>query len=114
MKRFIIATVASLGLISAAVASGTATTTTTTTTETTTTTIQPEVRTKVRQYVTTNKPRAVAVPSGITVRRGVTLPETIEVESFPADVGVTEYRYVTIGDQTVLVNRNREIVEIID
>jgi hypothetical protein len=126
MKKIIIATVASLGLISAAAASGTSTTTTTTgtssggTTVTTggtttgTVTIQPEVRTKVRQYITTSKPKSVAVPSGFTVRRGVALPETIEVQSLPSDVGVTEYRYVVVGDQTVLVNSNREIVEIIE
>ena len=126
MKKVIIATVASLGLISAAAASGSSTTTTTTTgtssggtTVTTggtsgTVTIQPEVRTKVRQYITTNKPKSVAVPSGFTVRRGVALPETIEVQSLPSDVGVTEYRYVVVGDQTVLVNNNREIVEIIE
>ncbi len=124
MKHLIMATVATLGLISAAAASGTATTTTTTTGTSsgtalttggaTTVTIQPEVRTKVKQYVTTSKPKAVTVPSGFTVRRGVALPDAVEIQSFPADVGVTDYRYAVVGNQTVLVNRSREIVEIID
>ena len=123
MKTVFIATVASLALATAAAASSSTTVTTTTggaavstgTAATTgTVTIQPEVRTKVRQYITTSKPKSVAVPSGFTVRRGVALPETIEVQSLPSDVGVTEYRYVVVGDQTVLVNSNREIVEIIE
>ncbi len=107
MKHVLIATVATLGLVSAAAA-------TSTTTTTGSVTIQPEVRTKVKQYITTSKPKSVAVPSGFTVRRGVALPETVEIQALPADVGVTQYRYAVVGDQTVLVNSNREIVEIIE
>ncbi len=122
MKHLMIATVATLGLISAAVAQTSTTVTTgslsgtavTTGSTGGTVTIQPEVRTKVKQYVTTSKPKSVAVPSGFTVRRGVALPETVEIQSLPADVGVTQYRYAVVGDQTVLVNSNREIVEIIE
>ena len=115
MKALIIAAVASLGLISAAGAQ-TSTTVTTTPGGAATTgavTIQPEVRTKVKQYVTTSKPKAVTVPSGFTVTTGAVLPETVEVESFPSDVGVTQYRYVVFGDQTVLVEPGtRRVVEI--
>ena len=129
MKHLMIAAVASLGLISAAAATSTTTTTTTTTTTGTTgttvttggaattgtVTIQPEVRTRVREYVTTSKPKAVTAPSGFTVRRGVALPETIEVQTFPSTVGVTNYRYAVIGDQTVLVDpSSRQIVEILE
>ncbi len=120
MKRLMIAAVASLGVVSAAAAQ-TATTTTTTggavvTTGTTTgaVTIQPEVRTKVREYVTTNKAKSVAVPSGFTVSTGAVLPEAVEIQSFPATVGVTQYRYAVVGDQTVLVDPGtRRIVEVI-
>lgn len=116
--KLIIAAVASVGLISAAAATSVTTTTSGGTTVTTggttgSVTLQPEMRTKVKQYVTTSKPKSVAVPSGITVRQGVKLPETVEIQAFPAEVGVTQYRYVVLGDQTVLVNQNREIVEII-
>jgi hypothetical protein len=116
MKHLMIATVASLGLISAAAAQ-TSTTVTTTTGGAATTgavTIQPEVRTKVREYVTTNKTRSVAVPSGFTVSSGAVLPETVEIQSFPATVGVTQYRYAVVGDQTVLVDPGtRRIVQIV-
>ena len=112
MKRILI--LATVALITGAAHAQTATTRETTTT-TTTTTIQPEVRTKVRQYVTTNKPRAVTAPSGFSATVGATLPETIEVQSFPSDVGVTQYRYVTLGDRTVLVEPgSRRIIEIIE
>jgi hypothetical protein len=118
MKRALLAAVASVGLISAAGATSVTTTTTggaavTTGSTTGAVTIQPEMRTKIKQYVTTSKPKSVAVPSGFTVRQGVKLPETVEIQSFPADVGVTQYRYAVVGDQTVLVNSSREIVEIV-
>ena len=114
MKQILIACAATVALVSVAAASGTTVTTTTTApTATGAVTIQPEVQTKVKQYITTSKPKSVAVPSGFTIRQGVKLPETVEVQAFPADVGVTQYRYVVLGDQTVLVNGNREIVEVI-
>ena len=70
--------------------------------------------TKVKQYVTTSKPKAVTAPSGFTVSTGAVLPQTIELEAFPADVGVTQYRYVQIGGQTVLVEpSSRRIIEVI-
>ena len=111
MKRVLMT--AAAALIAGAAYAQTATTTTTR--ETTTTTVQPEVRTKVRQYITTNQPRAVTAPSGFSVSVGATLPESIEVQSFPADVGVTNYRYVAIGDRTVLVEPgSRRIVEVLE
>lgn len=122
MKPLMIAAVASLGLVSAAAAQTSTTVTTgsggaavTTGTTTGAVTIQPEVRTKVRQYVTTSRPRAVTAPSGFTVSTGAVLPQAIELEAFPADVGVTQYRYVQIGGQTVLVEpSSRRIIEVID
>lgn len=120
MKHLLIAGVATLGLVAAATAQTSTTTTTTSggavTTGSTSTsvTIEPEVRTKVRQYVTTNKPKAVTAPSGFTVTRGAVLPESIEVQSFPADVGVTQYRYTVVGDRTVLVDNSRRIVEVVE
>jgi hypothetical protein len=106
MKRLLVTAAAAL-MAGAAVAQ-------TATTTTTTTTVAPEVRTKVKQYVTTSKPRSVTAPSGFTVTRGAVLPETVEIQSFPADVGVTEYRYSVIGDRTVLVDSGRRVVDVLD
>ena len=117
MKHLVIAAVASVGLISAAAATSTTVTTTTSGGATATTgavTIQPEVRTKVREYVTTSKPKSVMAPSGFSVSVGATLPEAVEIQTFPATVGVTQYRYAVVGDQTVLVDPGtRRIVEIV-
>ena len=122
MKTVFIATVASLALATAAAASSSTTVTTTTggaavstgTAATTgTVTIQPEVRTKVREYITTSKPKSVAVPSGFMVSTGAVLPEAVEIQTFPSTVGVTNYRYAVVGDQTVLVDNNRRIIEVI-
>ncbi len=122
MKHLLIASVATLGLVTAAAAQ-TATTTTTTTggatvssgTTTGSVTITPEVRTKVRQYVVKEKRPSVAVPSGFNVSVGATLPQTVELYSFPSDVGVTEYRYTVVGDQTVLVDPGtRRIIQVIE
>ncbi len=124
MKHLMLAAVASLGLISAAAAQtsmGTTTTTTgtmgtTATTGSTTSTvvIQPEMRTRMRQYVTTNRAQAVEVPSGFTVRQGAMLPSTVRVQSFPAEMGMMQYRYVMMGNQTLLVDANGMIVDIMD
>jgi len=122
MKHLLIAGVATLGLVTAAAAQTSTTTTTTTsggtavTTGSTSTsvTIEPAVRTKIKQYVTTSKPKAVMAPSGFTVSRGAVLPESVEVQSFPADVGVTQYRYSVVGDRTVLVDNSRRIVDVIE
>jgi hypothetical protein len=122
MTHFLLAGLATLALTSAVAAQSSTTVTTTTggtavttgTAATTgTVTIQPEVRTKVREYVTTSKPKSVAVPSGFTISTGAVLPEAVEVQSFPSTVGVTNYRYVVVGDQTVLVDNNRRIIEVI-
>ena len=76
--------------------------------------VQEETINRVRVYVERQKPASVAVPSGVTVTTGAVLPETVEIRSFPADVGVTEYRYVVIGGQTVLVEPGtRRVVEVI-
>ena len=117
MKHWLIASVAALGLVTAASAQ-TSTTTTTTTTGTATTgsvTISPEVRTKVREYVVKEKRPSVAAPSGFSVSAGATLPQSVELHSFPADVGVTEYRYTVVGDLTVLVDpSSRRIIQVIE
>jgi hypothetical protein len=117
MKALMIAAAASIGLVSAVAAQTSTTVTTTTGGAAATTgavTIQPEVRTKVREYVTTNKVKSVTAPSGFTVSTGAVLPESVEIQSFPSTVGVTQYRYAVVGDQTVLVDPgSRRIVEVI-
>jgi hypothetical protein len=112
-KKLWIAVAAVAGLASPALAQ-TSTTTTTRTTETTTI-LQPEQRTRVREYVTTNRGSSVNLPAGVTVSVGSTLPQAVELRSFPSEVGVREYRYVVVGDRTVLVDpQTRRIVQVIE
>jgi len=86
----------------------------TATTTTTTTTVTPAQETAIKTYVTKEKRASVAAPSGFTVSTGAVVPESVELYSFPADVGVTGYRYTVIGGKTVLVGGDRKIVRTID
>src|SRR5215211_926277 len=106
MKRFFL-TAAAVALAGAAYAQ-------TSTTTTTTTTITPAQETAIKTYVTKEKRASIAAPSGFTVSNGAVLPEAVEVHSFPADVGVTGYRYSVVGNKTVLVGNDRKIVRVID
>ena len=85
-----------------------------TTTTTTTTTISPAQETAIKTYVTKQKRASVAAPSGFTVSSGAALPSSVEVHSFPADVGVTGYSYSVVGGKTVVVGSDRKIVRVID
>ena len=105
MKRILVAA-------AAVVMAGTAYAQTATTT--TTTTITPAQETAIKTYVTKEKRASVAAPSGFSVSTGAVLPESVEVHSFPADVGVTGYRYSVVGNKTVIVGSDRKIVRVID
>jgi hypothetical protein len=86
----------------------------TATTTTTTTTISPAQETAIKTYVTKQKRATVAAPAGFTVSTGAVLPQSIEVHSFPADVGVSGYSYSVVGGKTVVVGSDRKIVRVID
>lgn len=116
MKRILIAAAATLALAGAAVAQ-TATTTTTTTAPgaagAVSTTVTTEQQAKIKAFVTKEKVKSVAAPAGFTVATGATLPATVEVRSFPADVGV-KHSFAVVGDRTVLVEPGtRKIVQVI-
>lgn len=116
MNRLLIA-----GSVALALAAGSAFAQTSTTTTTTgpagsvsSTTITTEQQAKVKAYITKEKVKSVAAPSGFTVQTGATLPAAVEVRTFPADVGVKQYSYAVIGDRTVLVEpSSRRIVQVI-
>ena len=107
MKRILVAA-------AAVVMAGAAYAQTATTTTTTSTTITPAQETAIKTYVTKEKRASVAAPSGFTVSTGAVLPESVQVHSFPADVGVTGYRYSVVGNKTVVVGSDRKIIRVID
>lgn len=97
---------------------GSSSTTTTTTTpsmggSSTSTTITTEETGRVRQYIT--RERAPSVTVREEVRVGGSLPDSVEIRSFPNDVGVSTYRYSVVNGRTVLIEPgSRRIVQIVE
>jgi hypothetical protein len=86
----------------------------TTTTTTKTVVVTPEQESAITSYVTKEKRTIVVAPAGFVASNGVVVPQTIEIHSFPSEVGVTNYSYSTIGGQTVLIDpQTRQIVRIL-
>jgi hypothetical protein len=78
----------------------------------TTVVIQPEQETVIREYVQKNPIASIDLP-GIELNIGSKVPETVELHAL--DVPDVQYRYVVVGDRTVLVDPGtREIVHIIN
>jgi hypothetical protein len=102
MKRFMILATAAF-LSSAALA------------QTATVEIAPEQRTKIKQYVTTQKVAPVTLKEKVTV--GATLPSDVRLQPVPADWGpsVTQYQYVYTDNHVVLVEPStRKVVTVLD
>jgi hypothetical protein len=77
--------------------------------------IEPEYRTKIRNYVTEHKIRPVETREKIVV--GSPVPRDIELEAVPAEWGpsLTRYRYVYSGDRVMLVDpATRAVVQEVD
>ena len=106
MKRILV------GVAALALTTGAALATSTTTTTTRETTVTTDQQAKIKTYIAKEKPAAVTAPSGVTVSVGSTLPEAVELRTFPTDVGVTQ-RYTVIGGRTVLVEPStRKIIQV--
>ena len=102
MKRFMILATAAL-ISSGALA------------QTATVDIAPEQRTKIKQYVTTQKVAPVTLKENVTV--GATLPSDVRLQPVPADWGpsVTKYQYVYTDNHVVLVEPStRKVVTVLD
>jgi hypothetical protein len=102
MKRFMILATAAL-LSSGAFA------------QTATVEFAPEQRTKIKQYVTTQKVAPVTVKEKISV--GATLPTDVRLSPVPADWGpsVSKYQYVYSDNHVYFVEPStRKVVTVID
>lgn len=112
MKKAIIAALACVALSSPVLAQATVTKVPA---AGTTITIKPEERTRIKQYVTTQKIKPVTVKERLTV--GATVPSDVELLAVPSDWGadVADYRYVYSGSDVVLVDpTSRRVVQVID
>lgn len=111
MNRILVSGLTALSLL----VGGAAFAQTSTTTTTTQTTVTTEQQAKVKAYVTKEKRKSVAAPSGFTVSSGAVLPQDVELYDLPSDVGVTKYRYSVVGDRTVLVDPGtRKVIQVIE
>lgn len=111
MKRMLVSSATALSLLVGAAAVAQTSTTTTTTTQTTVTTDQ---QAKIKAYVAKEKRKSTAVPAGVTVATGATLPSSVELYDLPSDVGV-KYRYTVVGNRTVLVDPGtHKIIQVIE
>lgn len=69
----------------------------------------------VRNYWLNERPAAVTLPSGVVISRGSVVPSGVELKAFPSSVGVTEYRYVVVGNSMYLVDpADRRVVQVIE
>jgi hypothetical protein len=112
MKKLVLAAAAVALMSTGAVAQ---TTVTTTGSARATVQIEPEVRTKIRTYVTERKVRPLATKERIVV--GATLPSDVELVAVPSEWGpsLTQYRYVYANDRVMLVDPgSRTVVQEID
>jgi hypothetical protein len=68
----------------------------------------------IRNYWLNERPAAVTLPSGVVISRGAVVPSGVELKTFPQAVGVSEHRYVVVGNQMYLVNPgDRRVVQVI-
>lgn len=68
----------------------------------------------IRTYWQTQRPVVTVLPSDMVISTGTVLPPAVELRTFPADVGMTEYRYIVVGENLYLVNpSDRRVVQVI-
>ncbi|MGX7873457.1 DUF1236 domain-containing protein [Mesorhizobium sp. ORM6] len=74
--------------------------------------VTPEQQTVIREYVHKHPVASINL-LGVELSVGSILPDTVELR--PIDVPDVKYRYVVVGDHTVLVDPGtRKIVKVID
>jgi hypothetical protein len=80
-------------------------------------TLSPADATTFKTWIGTQKTAKVVVPAGLNVAVGTVLPANITLVDIPATAkvaSITKYKYVLLGDKTVLVDpMTRKIVYIV-
>jgi hypothetical protein len=75
--------------------------------------IAPEQETVIREYVVREKVAPMELPADVQVTVGTVLPETIELHAVEAPDIDTQYSYIVVDGQTVLVDAGtRKIIHI--
>lgn len=77
--------------------------------------ITPEQQPVIQQYVVKQQVAPVQLPSDFDLIVGATLPSTVELHTIDVPDIQTQYEYVVVGQQTVLVDpQTRQVVQIIE
>ena len=77
--------------------------------------IAPEQETVIREYVVREKVAPMELPADVQVTVGTVLPETIELHAVEAPDIDTQYSYIVVDGQTVLVDPGtRKIIHIMN
>ncbi|MFU0505953.1 DUF1236 domain-containing protein [Pseudaminobacter sp. NGMCC 1.201702] len=75
--------------------------------------IAPEQETVIREYVVREKVAPIELPGDVQVTVGTVLPETTELQAVEAPDIDTQYSYIVVDGQTVLVDPGtRKIIHI--
>jgi len=101
--KFHLAAIAGLALLAGAGAAGAQTVV-----------ISPDQQTVIHKYVVQHEVAPVQLPSDVTISVGSTLPEGVDLQQIDVPDVTTEYRYVVVDGQTLVVEPGtRKIVQII-
>jgi hypothetical protein len=77
--------------------------------------VTPEQQTVIREYVVKQHVEPIAPPADFELSVGATLPDTVEMQPLDVPDIETQYDYVVLDGQTVLVEPGtRRIVQIIN
>lgn len=75
--------------------------------------IQPQEQTVIHKYVVEHQAAPVELPQGTTIEVGTPIPDSVELQTIDAPDLPTQYEYVVVNGQTVIVDpQSRKIVQI--
>lgn len=115
MARVLIAASTLIALLSGSALSQTTTVTTPAPSVNVSVDLNPEQRTKIKEYVVQQKVKPITVKERVSI--GGVLPQDVELMAVPNDWGpsVAQYRYVYSDNHVMLVEpSSRRVVQIID
>lgn len=76
--------------------------------------IEPQQQTVIHKYVVEHQVAPAELPSGTTVEVGTALPDAVELHTIQSPDLQTQYDYVVVNGQTVIVDpQTRKIVQVL-
>ncbi len=76
--------------------------------------IEPQQQTVIHKYIVEHHVAPTELPQGTTVQVGSTIPDGVDLQQIDSPDVQTEYEYVVVNGQTVIVDpQTRRIVQIL-